>query len=249
MTLSATPRSTLTRKKNRAATDRETLYSVLDEALICHFGLVLGGSPVVLPTGYGRDGETLYLHGSTGAGNLRAAAGGIDVCVTVTLLDGIIYARSLNNHSMNYRSAVVHGRAQPVKDRQEKMHALHVITEHLSPGSWEHARTVNDKEFASVAVLALDLTEASVKIRAGDSADEPEDVATGTAWAGVLPVRTVFGTPVPASYVPQETPIPAHIAERAGVAEAREVSPAPGRRPGRGGRAAWHARPSGTRGC
>lgn len=229
MTLSATPRSTLTRKKERAATEREALYSVLDEALICHFGLVLRGSPVVLPTGYGRDGDTMYLHGSTGAGNLRAAAGGIDVCVTVTLLDGIVYARSLNNHSMNYRSAVVHGRARPVEDRPEKMHALQVITEHLSPGSWEHARAVSDKEFASVAVLALELAEASVKIRAGESADEPEDVATGTAWAGVLPVRTVFGTPVPASYLPAKTPVPGHIAGRAGVAGAREVSPAPDR--------------------
>jgi nitroimidazol reductase NimA-like FMN-containing flavoprotein (pyridoxamine 5'-phosphate oxidase superfamily) len=213
--LSPTPRSTLTRKRNRAATEREALYSVLDEALISHLGLMLRGSPVVLPTGYGRDGDMLYLHGSTGAGNLRAAAEGIDVCVTVTLLDGIVYARSLNNHSMNYRSAVVHGRARPVEDRQEKTHALHVISEHLSPGSWDHARAVNDKEFASVSVLALELAEASVKIRAGEPADEPEDVATGTAWAGVLPVRTVFGTPVPASYIPRETPVPDHVKARA----------------------------------
>lgn len=217
MTLSGTPRSTLTRKKDRAATEREALYAVLDEALICHFGLVLRGSPVVLPTGYGRDGDTLYLHGSTGAGNLRAAAGGIDVCVTVTLLDGVVYARSLNNHSMNYRSAVVHGRARPVEDRQEKTRALHVITEHLSPGSWDHARAVSDKEFAAVAVLAIDLAEASVKARAGEPVDEPQDVATGTAWAGILPVRTVFGTPVPAPYLPVDTPIPDHVAARVSV--------------------------------
>lgn len=222
MTLSPTPRSTLTRKRNRAATERQALYSVLDEGLVCHFGLVLRGSPVVLPTGYGRDGDTLYLHGSTGSGNLRAAAEGIDVYVTVTLVDAIVYARSLNNHSMNYRSAVVHGHARPVEGRQEKMHALHIIAEHLSPGSWDHARAVNDKELAQVSVLALDLAEASVKIRAGEPVDEPEDIATGTAWAGILPVRTVFGTPVPAPYIPSDTPIPDHI-------EARGVSPASGR--------------------
>ncbi|HET6504413.1 MAG TPA: pyridoxamine 5'-phosphate oxidase family protein [Amycolatopsis sp.] len=212
--LSATPRSTLTRKKHRAETDREALYAVLDEGLVCHLGLVLNGSPVVLPTGYGRDGDTLYLHGSTGAASLRSAAGGIDVCVTVTLVDGIVYARSLNNHSMNYRSAVIHGRARQVDAPEAKMHGLRVLSEHLSPGSWEHARAVNAKEFASVSVIALDLTEASVKTRAGAPADEPEDIATGTAWAGVLPVHTGFGSPIPAGYVPAGVPVPAHVAER-----------------------------------
>jgi len=212
--LSSTPRSTLTRKKDRGATDRQALYDVLDEALICHFGLVLGGSPVVLPTGYGRYGDTLYLHGSTGAGNLRAAAEGIDVCVTVTLVDGIVYARSVNNHSMNYRSAVVHGRARLVDDRDEKMRGLHVITDHLAPGSWEHARAVNAKEFASVVVLALDLAEASVKIRAGEPSDEPEDLANDDVWAGVVPVQTTFGAPVPASYLAPGSPLPAHITGR-----------------------------------
>ncbi|TNC20313.1 pyridoxamine 5'-phosphate oxidase family protein [Amycolatopsis alkalitolerans] len=209
MTLSPTPRSTLTRKRDRAATDRQALYDLLDEALICHLGLVLNGSPVVLPTGYGRDGETLYLHGSTGAGNLRAAATGIDVCVTVTLLDGIVYARSLNNHSMNYRSAVVHGRAKLVDDPEEKMRALEVVTEHLAPGSWEHARAVNAKEFASVAVLSLDLAEASVKARAGGPGEEPEDLSADEIWAGVVPVQTTFGAPVPADYT--RVPVPEHV--------------------------------------
>ncbi|GHF63584.1 hypothetical protein FHX82_003077 [Amycolatopsis bartoniae] len=210
-TLSPTPRSTLTRKKDRGATDRQALYDVLDEALICHLGLVLDGSPVVLPTGYGRDGDTLYLHGSTGAGNLRAAAKGIDVCVTVTLLDGLVYARSLNNHSMNYRSAVVHGRARLVQDAEEKMHGLHVVTEHLTPGSWDHARAVNPKEFASVAVLALGLEEASVKIRAGGPGEEPEDEDRTDIWAGVVPVQTTFGAPVPADYVPSDMRVPPHV--------------------------------------
>lgn len=210
-TLSPTPRSTLTRKKHRAVTERQALYDVLDEALICHLGLVLNGSPIVLPTGYGRDGETVYLHGSTGAGNLRAAATGIDVCVTVTLLDGIVYARSLNNHSMNYRSAVVHGRARLVEDAEEKMHALKVISDHLSPGSWEYAREVNAKEFASVAVLAVDLAEASLKARAEGPGDEPEDMESHHIWAGVVPVQTTFGAPIPADYMPAGAPIPAHV--------------------------------------
>ncbi|GAB2989753.1 pyridoxamine 5'-phosphate oxidase family protein [Amycolatopsis acidiphila] len=210
-TLSPTPRSTLNRKKDRAATDRQALYDVLDEGLVCHLGLVLNGSPVVLPTGYGRDGDTLYFHGSTGAGNLRAAATGIDVCITVTLLDAIVYARSLNNHSMNYRSAVVHGRARLVEDAEEKMHGLRVVTDHLAPGSWEHAREVNAKEFASVAVLSLGLDEASVKARAGGPGEEPEDLDSQHVWAGVVPVRTTFGAPVPADYVPAGSPVPAHV--------------------------------------
>ncbi|NKQ56308.1 pyridoxamine 5'-phosphate oxidase family protein [Amycolatopsis sp. K13G38] len=215
-TLSPTPRSTLTRKKNRAATDRQALYDVLDAALICHLGLVLNGSPVVLPTGYGRDGDTLYFHGSTGSGNLRAAAEGIDVCVTVTLLDGIVYARSLNNHSMNYRCAVVHGTAKLTTSAAEKMHGLKVVTEHLAPGSWEHARAVNDKELAAVAVLSLDLGEASVKIRAGEPGEEPEDEHSDHIWAGVVPVQTTFGAPVPASYVPIGSPLPAHVSRAPG---------------------------------
>jgi uncharacterized protein len=213
-TLSPTPRSTLTRKRNRAATDRQALYDVLDEALICHLGLVLNGSPVVLPTGYGRDGDTLYLHGSSGAGNLRAAATGIDACVTVTVLEGIVYARSLNNHSMNYRSAVVHGQAELLEDPDRKMHGLRVITDHLAPGSWNHAREVNTKELAAVAVLSLGLGEASVKARAGDPVEEPEDLGNDSVWAGVLPVQTTLGSPVPAGYLPAGAPVPEHVGGR-----------------------------------
>lgn len=211
--LSPTPRSTLTRNRDRALHDREALYSLLDEALVCHLGVVLGGSPVVVPTGFGRDGDTLYLHGSTGSANLRAAAG-TDVCVAVTVLDAIVYARSLQHHSMNYRSAVIHGRARPVTDERAKLHGLRVLTEHLSPGSWEHARQPNGKELAAVAVLALDLTEASVKQRSGDPTEEPADLADGNAWAGVLPVHTTFGDPVPSGYVPPGTGVPSHVTGR-----------------------------------
>ncbi|MEU4674075.1 pyridoxamine 5'-phosphate oxidase family protein [Amycolatopsis sp. NPDC023774] len=212
--LSPTPRTTLGRKKNRAAIDRATLHAVLDEALICHLGLVRDGAPLVLPTGYGRDGDTLYLHGSTGAASLRTAAQDLDVCVTVTLLDGIVYARSVNNHSMNYRSAVILGRARLITARDEKLHALRVLTDHLSPGSWDHARGVNAKEFAAVSVLALDLAEASVKLRAEGPGDEPEDVSANEAWAGVLPVKTVFGDPEPSADLPTGWSVPDHVAGR-----------------------------------
>ncbi|MFE0027817.1 pyridoxamine 5'-phosphate oxidase family protein [Amycolatopsis sp. NPDC059021] len=212
--LSSTPRTTLGRKKNRGATDRETLYSVLDDGLICHLGVVRDGTPLVLPTGYGRDGDTLYLHGSTGASSLRTAAG-VEVCVTVTLVDGIVYSRSVNDHSMNYRSAVIFGTATPVLEPDAKMHGLKVLTDHLAPGSWEHARDVNAKEFAAVSVLALDLTEASVKVRAEGPADADEDIVAGKAWAGVLPVRTVFGEPEPSADLAADFPVPEHVTARA----------------------------------
>lgn len=227
--LSPTLRSTPTRTKHRTVTDRQALYDVLDAGLVCHLGMVLHGSPVVLPTGYGRDGETLYLHGSTGARSHRAAAGGGDVCVTVTLLDGIVYARSLFHHSMNYRSAVVHGTPRAVTDRPEKLHGLRVITEHLAPGAWEHARGVNAKELASVSVLALDLAEASVKVRAESANDEPADVSAARAWAGELPIRGHFGEPIPAPDLAADTPVPPHVLRRVSSV----ISDAPAKQNGR----------------
>ena len=212
--LSTTPRTTLGRKKHRAVTDRAVLHAVLDDGLICHLGVVRDGVPLVLPTGYGRDGDKLYLHGSTGAASLRTASQDLDVCVTVTLLDGIVYARSVNNHSMNYRSAVILGKAKLVTGAEAKMHGLKVLTDHLAPGSWEHAREVNPKEFAAVSVLALDLAEASVKMRAEGPDDEPDDVGADTAWAGVLPVRTVFGEPEPSADLSPGWVIPPHVADR-----------------------------------
>lgn len=214
--LSPTARSTPNRSKHRTVADRATLYDVLDAGLICHLGVVLDDSPVVLPTGYGRDGDTLYLHGSTGARSLRAAAGGVRVCATVTLTDGIVYARSLMHHSLNYRSAVVHGVARPVSERAEKLHGLRVITEHLAPGSWDYAREVNSKEYAAVAVLALDLHEASVKVRAAGPGDDEADLHL-PVWAGVLPVHRTFGAPVPADDLPRGVEVPVHVADRSGV--------------------------------
>jgi nitroimidazol reductase NimA-like FMN-containing flavoprotein (pyridoxamine 5'-phosphate oxidase superfamily) len=212
--LSSTARTTLGRKKDRASTDRAALHAVLDEGLVCHLGLVTGGAPMVLPTGYGRDGDTLYLHGSSGAATMRAAADGPAICVTVTLIDAVIYARSVNNHSMNYRSVVIYGRPRELTERAEKLHGLRVLTDHLAPGSWEHARGVSPKELAAVTVLALDLAEASVKMRTGGVVDDESDLAAAAAWAGVLPVYTGFGEPQPDPLLPEGTATPEHVSLR-----------------------------------
>ncbi|MQA09211.1 MAG: pyridoxamine 5'-phosphate oxidase family protein [Pseudonocardiaceae bacterium] len=214
MTLSPTERSTVRRGKHRAVTDRAALYAVLDAGLICHLAFVADGAPVVLPTGYGRDGNTLYLHGSTGASSLRVLGAGADVCVGVTLLDGVVYARAVFHNSVNYRSAVVHGRPSAITEPGRKLHALRVITEHLAPGSWSHARQPTKRELAKTAVFALDLTEAAVKIRTGPPVDEDEDVAEARAWAGVLPLRRSWGEIEPCPLLPDGTPTPPHVRHR-----------------------------------
>jgi nitroimidazol reductase NimA-like FMN-containing flavoprotein (pyridoxamine 5'-phosphate oxidase superfamily) len=186
---------------------------LLDEALVCHFGVISNSAPLVLPTCFGRSDDLLYLHGSSGAHSLRAAAKA-PVCVTVTLVDGLVYARSVFSHTANYRSAVIHGVARPVTDPEEKLAALRAIVEHTTPGSWQHARQPNAKELAATAVLAIDLAEASVKVRCGPPGDKEADVSQGTAWAGVLPVRTIFGPPEPCPLLPPGTPTPPHVLKR-----------------------------------
>src|SRR5579864_7072187 len=212
LTLSATPRTALHRHKERGRTDRADLYAVLDAGLICHLGVVAGGAPVVLPTAYGRDGDTLYLHGSSANGAFGAAAGQ-QVCVTVTHMDGIVCARSVFSHSMNYRSAVVFGTATLVPDEDERWQALRLITDHLIPGRWAAARQPTRKELAATSVLSLPLTEASVKVRTGMPADEPEDYDLDV-WAGVLPISVTFGEPVPDPQLREEIPLPAHVRDR-----------------------------------
>lgn len=214
MTLSPTTRSTPRRLHDRARHDRTELYALLDSVLVCHLGLVLDDAPVVLPTGYGRDGDTLYLHGSTGAASLLAAARGLPVCVTVTRLDGVVYARSAFHHSLNYASAVVHGTARKLTSETEVRHGLRTLVEHLAPGSWEHSRQPTRKELAATTVLALSLDEASVKIRTGPPVDDDADVAAARAWAGVLPLTPLWGTPQPCPYLPANTPVPHRIAHR-----------------------------------
>ena len=212
--LSPTARSTIRRGASRARTDRDELHAALDAGLVCHLGVVLGDAPVVVPTVYGRCGDTLYLHGSTGAATLRAAAAGAPVCVTVTHVDGVVYARSVFHFSMNYRSAVVHGRARLVTDPDERLAGLRAVTEHVAPGSWDHARMPSRKELAATALLALDLREASLKMRTGPPVDDAEDIDAGGRWAGVIPLRTVFDTPVPCPLLPPASTTPDHVAAR-----------------------------------
>jgi len=210
--LSSTPRTTLRRHRERGQADRAALYEVLDAGLICHFGVVADGDPVVLPTAYGRDGDTLYLHGSSANGAFWAADGQ-RVCVTVTHIDGLVAARSVFSHSVNYRSAVIFGTATVVSDEEERREALRLITDHLIPGRWAAARQPTRKEMAATAVLSLSLAEASVKIRTGMPADEPEDLDLDV-WAGVLPMSVVFGDPQTDPGVRTEIPVPAHIRDR-----------------------------------
>ena len=212
--LSSTSRTGLRRHRERGRTDRDDLYAVLDAGLICHLGVIADGAPRVLPTGYGRAGDTLYLHGSS-ANTTMAAAAGAQVCVTVTHLDGLVYARAVFNHSMNYRSAMIYGVARLLTERDERVEALRVITEHLTPGQWCYARQPSAKELAATSVLALPLAEASVKIRAGDPSDEPEDYALDV-WAGVVPVTTSFGKPDPDAALRPGIATPAHVRGGAG---------------------------------
>ncbi len=214
MPLSATDRTVLHRHRERGKSDRADLDAVLDAGLVCHLGVVCDGAPVVLPTGYGRIGDTLYLHGSSANRSILAAAGQ-QVCVTITLLDGLVCARAVFSHSMNYRSAVIFGEARLVTGAEEKLAGLRAVTDHLVPGRWDHARPPSRKELAATAVLALPLAEASVKIRSGGPKDEPEDYESGF-WAGVLPAALAFGPAEPDPLLGGNVPIPEHISVLAG---------------------------------
>ena len=212
--LSSTPRTELGRHHERGRTERDDLYAVLDAGLICHLGVIVNGAPRVLPTGYGRLGDLLYLHGSSANSSIMAG-NGQEICVTVTHLDGLVCARSVFNHSMNYRSAVVFGVARLVTDPEEKILALRTITEHLVPGQWSYVRQPSKKELAATSALALPLTEASVKIRSGGPSDEPEDYKLDL-WAGVVPVTTGFGEPEADAVLRPVIDTPAHIVTRGG---------------------------------
>jgi nitroimidazol reductase NimA-like FMN-containing flavoprotein (pyridoxamine 5'-phosphate oxidase superfamily) len=212
--LSATPRTALHRHKERGRADRGDLYAVLDAGLICHLGVTIDGVPVVLPTAYGREGDRVYLHGSSGNRSLLAADGQ-EVCVTVTHLDGIVCARAVFSHSMNYRCAVVFGTARLLLDGNERMSGLRVITEQLVPGRWAAARPPSRKELAATAVLEVPLTEASVKVRRGPAADDPSDYGLDV-WAGVLPAALTFGEQQPDPTLAPGIGVPEHIRALAG---------------------------------
>jgi uncharacterized protein len=208
-----TSRTVPTRYRERARYDRATVHGILDEALICHVGYLNAGQPVVLPTTHARLGEVLYLHGSTGSGPMLAAAGsaeGLPVCVTVTLVDGLILARAALHHSMQYRSAVVMGSARLVQDRDEKLRAMAALLDHVASGRSDDSRPPNARELAATAVLALDLVEVSAKVRDGGPVDEEEDM-TLPHWAGVVPLTLTAGAPVPADDLDPAVPLPPYL--------------------------------------
>lgn len=203
-TIPVTERTKVRRLPKRGAYDRETIHAILDEALICHVGFVVDTAPVVIPTIHWRDGDTLYVHGSAASRMLRRLNEGVEACVTVTLLDGLVLARSAFHHSMNYRSVVVFGRAREVTG-EEKVRALEALVEHVVRGRSSEVRPPNEAELRGTTVLALPLDEASAKIRTGGPVDDEEDYAL-PVWAGVVPVRLTYGDPIPDTGVTADVP-------------------------------------------
>jgi uncharacterized protein len=191
-----TERTTVKRLPKRGNYERETVNQILDEGFVCHVGFIVDNRPVVIPTGYGRLGDQLYIHGSAASRMLKTLREGIDVCITVTLVDGLVLARSAFHHSMNYRSVVIFGKARIVEDEDEKMKALHAFTDHIMRRRWEESRLPNSNELRATMVLALSLAEASAKIRTGPPVDDEEDYEL-PVWAGVLPLRLSPGEAVP----------------------------------------------------
>jgi hypothetical protein len=192
-----TAKTTLKRLPKRGVFEREAVYKILDEAFICHVGFVVDGQPFVIPTGYARVNDTLYIHGSAASRMLRALAAGIEVCVTVTLLDGLVLARSAFHHSVNYRSVVVLGKARLVASNDEKMIALEAFTEQVVRGRWAEIRWPNEQELKATAVLALPLEEVSAKVRTGPPLDDEEDM-NWPVWAGVVPLSLTAAAPITA---------------------------------------------------
>jgi nitroimidazol reductase NimA-like FMN-containing flavoprotein (pyridoxamine 5'-phosphate oxidase superfamily) len=190
-----TPRTRVVREPQRAVYDRTEAYKILDEGFICHVGFAVDGQPFVIPTGYGRSGDDLYIHGSAASRMLRNLSQGVQVCVTVTLLDGLVLARSVFNHSMNYRSVVILGTATLISDPVEKLQALRLLSEHILPGRWAESREPNEKELKATSVLRLPIEEFSAKVRQGPPIDDEEDYSFPT-WAGVIPVQMVAGEPI-----------------------------------------------------
>jgi len=188
-------RTRLVREADRAVYDRAAAYKILDEGFVCHVGFVADGQPFVIPTGYGRVGDSLYIHGSAASRMLRRVDEGIPVCVTVTLLDGLVLARSIFNHSMNYRSVVVLGTARAVTDGKEKLEALRLLSEHILPGRWAESRQPNEKELKATSILQLPIEEFSAKVRQGPAIDDEDDYSFAT-WAGVVPLNLVAGEPI-----------------------------------------------------
>ncbi|HTW86849.1 MAG TPA: pyridoxamine 5'-phosphate oxidase family protein [Candidatus Binataceae bacterium] len=205
------PRVTVKRIPARGHYDRPTIDAILDEGLICHVGFSLDSQPFVIPTIYGRDGDRVFFHGSAASRMLRAIRGGIPVCLTVTLLDGLVLARSAFHHSMNYRSVVILGTAVEVVDREAKIAALKTISDRVIPGRWEEVREPNQSEVTATSVLTLPISEASAKLRTGGPIDDEEDYAL-PVWAGQLPFELEVQPPIADTRLPQSIGVPGYIA-------------------------------------
>ena len=191
-----TERTQVHRLPKRGVYDKAQVHAILDEGFVCHIGFVVDGQPFVVPTGYGRVDERLFIHGSSASRMLRKLDQGIDLCLTVTLVDGLVLARSAFHHSVNYRSVVVLGKARTINDREEKQAALRAITNHIVPGRWEEIRQPDERELKATSVLSLDLEEVSAKVRTGPPIDDEEDYAL-PIWAGVVPLRYEAEEPLP----------------------------------------------------
>ena len=200
-----TSRTRVVREPQRAIYDREVVNQILDEAFLCHVGFTVDGQPFVIPTSYGRDGDVLYIHGSAASRMLRNLDKGVAVCITVTLLDGLVLARSVFNHSMNYRSVVILGTATLVDDAAEKLAALRALSEHIIHGRWDDSRQPNEKELKATSVLRLPITEFSAKVRVGPAVDDEEDYSFPT-WAGVIPLDVTVGSAVRDERCEQDLP-------------------------------------------
>ena len=190
-----TARTRVVREADRAVYDREAAYRILDEGFLCHVGFVADGQPFVIPTSYGRKGDSLYIHGSAASRMVRQMKDGVAVCVTVTLLDGLVLARSVFNHSMNYRSVVILGKGILVEDAAEKLAVLRALSEHILPGRWDDARQPNERELKATSVLRVPIEEFSAKVRTGPPIDDEEDYSFPT-WAGVVPLEMKAGAPI-----------------------------------------------------
>jgi nitroimidazol reductase NimA-like FMN-containing flavoprotein (pyridoxamine 5'-phosphate oxidase superfamily) len=205
-----TTRTRLVREPDRAVYDREAAYKVLDEGFLCHVGFVVDAQPFVIPTSYGRKDDSLYIHGSAASRMLRQMKEGVPVCVTVTLLDGLVLARSIFNHSMNYRSVVILGNAALVGDPAEKLEALRLLSEHIIPGRWADSRQPNEKELKATSVLRLPIDEFSAKVRQGPAVDDEPDYSFPT-WAGVLPLEMKVGEPIDDARLMQGQTVPEYV--------------------------------------
>jgi hypothetical protein len=201
VTIQASERTRVRRLPARGCYDQATIDAILDEALVCHVGFAVDGQPYVIPMNYARVGRQLYMHGSAASRTLRTLATGVPVCVTVTLLDGLVLARSAFHHSMNYRSVVILGTAVEVRDPDERLAALEAIVEHILAGRWREVRPPNERELRATSVLRLPLDEVSAKIRSGPPLDDADDLGQ-PCWAGVIPLRLVAATPLPDAHLP-----------------------------------------------